>query len=350
MPFERPSLNTLIERTQADIASRLPGSQPLLRRSVVGVLARAVAGAVHGLYGYLEWLAKQLMPDTAESWWLERWAAIWGVRRRPGAYAAGPVTLTGTNGAVVPAGTALQRSDGVLYTLAADATITDGTATAPVNAQTAGVIGNAAAGSMLTLVSPIAGVSSAVTIAASGITNGVDAESDDSLRARLLARIQLPPHGGAAFDYVAWALEVPGITRAWPFPRYLGAGTVGVAIVNDAADPITPDPAKVQEVQKYIEERCPVTADVTVFAPTPVAVNFKLSVTPDTAAVRAAVEAELRDLLIREAVPGGTIRLSRIREAISIAAGEEDHVLFEPTSNLSFQVGEIPVMGGITWQ
>lgn len=349
MAFQRPTLNELIERTRADFVSRLALAGAVLRRSVVGVLARVIAGAVHGLYGYLAFLAKQLMPDTAESEYLRRWASIWGVNPRPAAYAAGPVTFVGVDGAVVPAGAALRRSDGFLYTLDADAEIEGGSATATVTAQEAGALGNADAGISLSLVSPVPGVESSATVAAAGITNGLDEEDDESLRARLIARIQQPPHGGAAFDYVAWALEVPGITRAWAYPLYLGAGTVGVAIVNDNAEPITPDPAKVQEVQDYIDERRPVAADVTVFAPVPVPIDFEIRVVPNTVAVREAVAAELRDLLIRESVPGGTILLSHINEAISIAAGEEDHTLFEPANNVELAIGEIAVMGGITW-
>ncbi|MDX9862130.1 MAG: hypothetical protein RBS99_14555, partial [Rhodospirillales bacterium] len=62
-----------------------------------------------------------------------------------------------------------------------------------------------------------------------------------------------------------------------------------------------------------------------------------------------AIEAEIRDLLRREAEPGGTILLSHIREAISIAAGEYDHALAAPAADLAHDTGEIAVFGGITW-
>ena len=83
MPFERPSLGKLIARAQADMSGRLPGTDPLLRRNLVAIIARMSAGTAHGLYGYLDWLALQLMPDTAETEHLERWASIWGITRKP---------------------------------------------------------------------------------------------------------------------------------------------------------------------------------------------------------------------------------------------------------------------------
>lgn len=83
MPFQRPTLPQLIERAAADIESRLPGTDPRLRRALLGVLARTHAGAVHGLYGALDWLARQIIPDTAEAEILDRWADWWGWRARP---------------------------------------------------------------------------------------------------------------------------------------------------------------------------------------------------------------------------------------------------------------------------
>ena len=355
MPFTRPTLTELISRIQSDIESRLPGTDPRLRRAALSVLARTLSGAAHGLYGYLDWLADQILPDTADTDHLDRWASIWGLSRKAATAATGSASFTGTDGAVIPAGATLQRSDGGEFTLDADATVAAGTLTAAVTGSVAGTDGNTAAGSSLTLVNPIAGINSTGTVAAGGFTGGTDTETDDELRARLLARLQQPPHGGASFDYVAWALEVSQVTRAWVFPERLGAGTVGVSFVCDDLDPIIPTAAVVAAVQDHLNLVRPVTAQVTAFAPTPVAVNFTLTIEPNQAAVQAAVEAELRDLLIREAQPddgagSGTILLSHIQEAISLAAGETDHTLVAPAANVTLNSGEMAVFGAITWQ
>lgn len=350
MPFQRPTLTEIIDRTFADLVSRLNLQGALLRRSVVGVLARVLAGASHMLHAHLDWIAKEAIPDTATEW-LPRWAAIWGVARREAEFAVGDnIALTGTiNGTVVPAGTAMRRSDGVEFLTDADVTITAGVATAAVTAVEPGAAGNTDAGVALNLVFPIAGVSSTATVAGDGIVNGSDVESDASLRARLLARIQQPPHGGAEFDYEMWALEVPGVTRAWVYPLHMGPGTVGVTFVRDDDVSMIPDAAEVEAVQDYIDERRPVTAEVTVFAPVADALNFSIEVTPSTDAIKAAIEAELRDMLAREAEPGGTIYLSRINEAISIAAGEFDHVLTVPAADVAYATGHIAEFGAITW-
>ena len=86
-----------------------------------------------------------------------------------------------------------------------------------------------------------------------------------------------------------------------------------------------------------------------VVAPTAVPLNFTIAVTPNTAAVKAAVEAELRDLIRREAVPGGTLLLSHIREAISLAAGETNYTMTAPSADVALTLGQLTTFGAITW-
>ena len=350
MPFQRPDLATLRSRAIADTETRLDGADANMRRKVLSVLATVHAGVTHGLYGYLDWLAKQLMPDTAEAEHLGRWASVWGISRKVAVAATGTITVTGTAGAVIPAATLLQRADGAEYTTDAEATIASTTVDIAVTASLAGTDGNAVTGVALSLVSPIAGVTSQATVASPGITGGTDTEDDDSLRARVIARIRTPPHGGSDKDYHAWMLEVSGVTRAWVYPEHLGIGTVGLTFVCDDLDPVIPDAATVLAVQTYIDTVRPVTAQATVFAPVAVPLDLTIRLTPNTSTVQAAVAAELTDLLSREAEPGGTILVSHLREAISLAAGETDHALVSPVADVTHTTGQIATLGTITWQ
>lgn len=349
MPFSRPTLQTLTDRVIADFESRLPGADARLRRSNLNVLSRVHASGVHSLYGYLDYIARQVFPDTAEAENLGRWSTIWGIQRRAAAFAVGQATLTGTNGTVIPAATRLKRADGVEYDTDAEVTVAGGTATVALTAIEAGQNGNASAATALTLVTPVAGLNAAATVSAGGVTSGADTETDASLRTRLLARIQQPPHGGANFDYVAWALEVPGVTRAWEYPGELGLGTVSVRFVRDDDASIIPDAAEVLAVQDYIDSVRPVTAVATVVAPVAVPLNFTIALTPNTQAVRDSVTAELSDLIRRESEPGATIFLSHIREAISIVAGETNHVLSVPAADVAQATGQMATMGVVTW-
>lgn len=351
MPFQRPTLVGIDARIAADIESRLPGADARLRRSVLAVLHRALAGAVHGLYGYLGWLARQLMPDTAEAAHLERWASIWHIGRRLAVAATGNATVTGADGAVIPAGARLQRGDGAIYRITAPGRIASGGATVTVTAETPGAGGNSSGATALAFVSPLAGVQAAATVAADGLGGGADTESDAALRARLLDRIRRPPHGGAEHDYRAWALAVPSVSRAWVYPSELGLSTVTVRVMADTVtESVIPGSATVAVVKDYIDARRPVTADVTVVAPVAAPLDVTASVTPESEAVKAAVTASLADLIRREAEPGGTLLVSHIREAISAAAGEHDHNLVAPATDVTHATGHIATMGRITWQ
>ncbi|PIR25600.1 MAG: hypothetical protein COX62_01400 [Deltaproteobacteria bacterium CG_4_10_14_0_2_um_filter_43_8] len=220
--------------------------------------------------------------------------------------------------------------------------------------------GNVVDGSILQLVAPIVGVDANVTVNDT-IQEAEDQETIEQLRERLLQRIQQPPAGGAVRDYVAWGLSIAGITRVWVGPGWFGLGTVAVFVVEDGETNIIPDAAKVQEVQDYIDTVRPITADVIVFPPTPAPLDFMIALQPNTQAVRDAVTQELKDLIARDAqvvgtfktpnlIHDGTILLSRINEAISLAVGEEDHNLLAPVVNFQPNAGEIAVLGTITWQ
>ena len=340
MPYERPTLAELVSQIQQDFLARSLLDDPL-RRADVAVHARVAAGAVHGLYGAAEWYARQILPDTADEEYLDRWASIWlSVPRKAAAPATGVATFTVQAGAVLLAGVFLRALDGQQYVTTADATGAVPTFTAPVAAVVAGAAGNRTAGQVLQLVSPVLGVQSAAA----------DVERDDELRARLLNEIRRPAQGGSAADYVAWALEVPGVTRAWCSPGELGPRSVVVRFVRDNDASIIPDAGEVSTVQDYVDLVRPVTDQFTAVAPTLLPVNLTISgLAPNTAAVQASVQAELQDLFDREAEPGGVILLSHLRAAISSAAGENDYTLVSPVANVSTTTGQMATLGVITW-
>jgi len=359
VPFARPSLQALRERGRAAFAARLGGPGGLPRHSNLRVLADVMAGLMHEQYGFLDRVARQILPDTAEGPYLERQAAVWGLARKPPAFAAGPVAFAGADGAAVPAGTALHAADGRAYRVVDGVTLAGGTGTATVEAAEPGAAGNRAAGAALGLSVALAGVEAQATVGAGGLAGGADAEADESLRDRLLYRIRRPPHGGAAGDYRAWALEVPGVTRVWVRAGALGPGTVVVYVAMDDAYPDgipqgTAGPAghtgDLAAVFDHIEPLRPVTAEVTVLAPTPRPLALTIAdLEPDTPETRAAVAAEVADLIRRKGEPGGTIRVSWLWEAVSVAAGERSHRIVAPAGDVAHAPAELPVPGAVAY-
>jgi uncharacterized phage protein gp47/JayE len=351
MATQRPTLKELIERIEQDVTSRLGTGQPA-RISLMRVLARGIAGIAHGLYGYIDTKEKNFLPDTGDDESVLRWANLFGITRLAPMPAHGTVLATGTNGSVIPAGRELRSSAGVLFRVDADTSVSGGTATIPVTAVDRGISGNLPAGVSLTFTQPVDGVLSVVTVQQPGMVGGSDIESIDALRVRVLDRMKAPPKGGAASDYVQWAKDAhPDVTRAWVSAQELAPNSVTVRFVtDDLPDGPIPSQIIIDTVAAYIEARAPVTADVYVAAPVAVPLDLEIAIEPDTEAVKAAVEAELADLIKREAEPGGTILLSHIREAISNAAGEENHELLSPDQDVVHSTGEIAVLGTIAWK
>ena len=349
MSYQRPTLTQLRDSIADDVNARLPGADSRLRHSVLSVLVTVFAGALYGVYGLLDWVWRQIFPDTAEGEQLARWSAIWGVTRKPATQAMGQATLTGTNGAGVPVGTELIRSDGVSYIVTAAAVVADGVASVDIRAVGTGSVGNATAGTGIVLANPVFGINGQGVIAAGGVIGGAGEEADEDLRPRLLDRIQRPPHGGNRNDYIQWALAVSEVTRAWVSAGEMGPGTVTLRFVMDGRADIFPTEADIAAVQVALDDARPVTAALNVAAPIPFPIDITLRALPPTPEVQAAIREDLADLFRRSGEPGGTILISHIREAISIAAGEMDHEVIAPLSNVEMETGYLPMLGEVTF-
>ncbi len=355
MSYPRPTPQAITANLLAQLGA-VTGADARNRRAPEALLARMWAIASNDLYGYQAWIANQLFVSTSDDDTLTTLQApLWGVAPKPAAAAAGSVGFTGTAAVVVPAGTTLRRSDGETFTLSADVTLgSAGTGSGAVTDTTPGSNGNTSPGVNLTLVSPVTGIASTATVLADGTGNGLsggaDQESSASLRGRVLARIQKPPQGGSVADYYEWTMAVPGVTRAWVLPGWLGVGTVGITFVCDANQgSIAPSTVQLAAVQAAIAAVRPVCAEVTVFAPTLQAVPITLGVDPNTVAVQTAVAAEIADFFLREAVPGGTLYLSRLSAAVSTAAGLYRQQMTAPAADVVRTPGTLAVPGGLTW-
>jgi uncharacterized phage protein gp47/JayE len=198
---------------------------------------------------------------------------------------------------------------------------------------------------VLTVASAVAGLESSAV--SNGISGGSLAEDDEAYRARILARLAQAPHGGCANDYVEWALEVPGVTRVWVEPSTLG--TVYVRFMMDEAHPdAAPTPTDVAAVSAHINDpaRKPISANVVVEAPQIILVDVVFSsIFPDTAAVRANIEAELKDMLRTKGGCGTRIQLSWIYQAINNADGLDYFSIVLPTADIVPTSGQLPVLG-----
>lgn len=369
MPFARPTLTALQALVASDITTELAGADALLRFSNLGVTGRAQAGLANLHYGYLDWIATQAVPFTCTDEFLEGWAALKGVQRNPATVATGLVSFAGTPGTPIPAGTRITRGDSVGYTTTAAAVMpAGGSVVVPVAADPdmtglTGAIGNAPAGTVMTLAQSVPGVQSG-GVASVDFTGGADIEQDDSMRSRMLAAFQQPPMGGDQNDYVTWALQAPGVTRAWCTRNGFGPGTIvlfvmldvlraagggfpvggnGVAAGEPRGAPATGDQLA---VANYL---LPLQAAVgLVYVVSPVATSFDFQLTGLPVSARAAAVDAIAGVFRSTGQPGGTIPYGQLWSAVAAIAGGTYFTL-APTTDVVCATGHIPVVGNVTY-
>lgn len=156
--FSRSTLAVLINRQRTDLLSRLDQDDEL-RRADAEVYARVQAEGLNGLYGYLDWQARQYLPDLAEQSGVERWANMLGEWYSPAVAATGTIPVVGSIGSAIPLAARWQSSGGVLYRPEAGVVLASSPQDVAIVCEVPGVAGNLGEGEALSLISPIPGCS-----------------------------------------------------------------------------------------------------------------------------------------------------------------------------------------------
>lgn len=354
MPWTTPTLKSVRMLVRDFVTAQL-GAVALIPNSSLRIMADAKAALAHMVLLYIDWLAKQLLPDTAEREWLDRHGVIWltnadGSKGRQAAvYASGTLEFTGTAGAVLPQFAQLAIGT-ALYETTQEVIIGSVATPAPVSCLTPGLSGNLDPGTVVSMVDSVGGIDrGAVVVSMAG---GVDEESDDSLRERVLFRIQNPPMGGDAADYVRWARAVPGVTRAWA-KQEMGIGTISIRFMMDNVREDNyglPTADDLIVVRSYLDTQRPVTVkDHFVEAPIPLFYSITISeLEDDSEAVKAAIETQLGKMQFQRAEPGGKLYRSWVDEAVSKATGEDHHELTFDTITPA-NAGQMPILNDIVY-
>jgi uncharacterized phage protein gp47/JayE len=362
MPWSTPTLKLVRSQVRDFIRGSLPGADASVPNSVLRVMSDTQGALCHLNLQYLDWLALQLMPDTAETEWLDRHGDIWltnadgSTGRKTPTLASGTASFQGlVDGALVPMGTQLSAggTPAVGYETTQDITTSaSALVTGQIRALDPGSAGNQVDGAVLTIAPGVANIDSSATVV--HLTGGVDTETDDQLRARILLRIRQPPMGGAQADYVNWALAVPGVTRAWAAPEQ-GVGTMTVRFLMDdlrADDDGWPTPDDVQAVADYIDLMRPVTVkDCYVVAPIKEFIDITIAnLEPDTSEAQAEIEQSVRDMLFAKAAPGQTIYASWVNYAIMSAPSVQSFNLITTADYVMPSLGHMAVLETILYQ
>lgn len=271
MSLETPTTKEISDNIIAQLEASLNQSIPLLPKSFMRVMSKAIAAVFILLYKYGGFMFQQIFISLATIDETEingkrvspliEWGRLTGVGDPASATQAElEINITvEVQGGTLPSGSQLvSSSTGVTYITIGNIALNLATVQAIVRAVSdqaggngAGIIGNLPIGSILSFANPLANVKRD-TVVIDELVTGADAEATAVYRQRILDRWQVPPQGGALTDYRIWAEEPVGILNAYPYTSGC-PGEVDVYIESATEPDGIPTAAQLTDALESIE-------------------------------------------------------------------------------------------------
>lgn len=276
-----------------------------------------------------------------------------GLERRLATYATTPVKIAGNPHAEINAGD-LVAADEIFYEVIESAALDEtGKAIVVVRCQLPGIVGNVPANQITSFPVTLPGITSVTNEEA--VTTGYEEETDDSLRDRYYEKLQKPGKAGNEFHYLEWARSVAGVGKVKVFPRWQGALTVKVSILDLNIGVAGQE--LINSVSAYIETQRPFGAIVTVATGVELPINI-------SATLRLEQNVTIEDVktLLENKIAAYLKDLSYVSDYVSYAQiGREildvpgvldyqDLLLNGGTENIQLEAESVPVVGVAEWK
>ena len=307
--------------------------------SDIGIRMKVLAAQVFSLQTELEALREGLFPATARGERLDLHAAARGLARKGALPSSGTLRFVRQNTAahdiLIPAGTLCQTAEGgVQVATVSDVLLPAGQLQAEGAAQSIamGQDANVAAGRITvfcTAPQGVYGVTNPVPF-----TGGQEAESDDGLRARLLASYATIANGTNAAFYREQALRHEFVYSAAVIPRARGIGTVDVVVSGRGC---VLSQQQIEIIGRELEQKKEICVDVAVRSPSllQTEVLVELDARDEYGFEQTAEEVEryIREHLASLHI-GQPLLCSRLNAGISGIDGVYNHTLISPAQDI----------------
>jgi uncharacterized phage protein gp47/JayE len=341
MTIPRKTAKEVSDEIISQLETSLNTTVPLLDKSFIRQLSKAIGGNYVLLYMYSNWILLQQFVKTASNTEvdfngislnpLQTHGDLVGIIQGVGQRTELTVEISViSQGGTITSGEQIVNPDTqMIYVVVGDVSLDDDIVTSTIRATVAGVLGNVDTGSTLSFVSPPSAVEKDVTVTDIE-QDGVDPETTEAYRERILERWMARPQGGSYADYKNWAEEVTGVRNAFVYsgwgnggspgwdPNPVAGGTAGMVFVyieDDVDDDGVPTQTLLDTVAEYIEgdgaglaNRRPVNAYVKVLGITRTEVDVEISGLTvdleDDTGVRDAIEEAIEEYLY-DRYPGG---------------------------------------------
>lgn len=251
MPQSPPTTAQVAANIIAQLEAALSQTIPLLPKAFSRVIAKVFAGVYVTLYKYAgfwalqQFVATATMDETVALGRVVRPLVEWGRLSGIGdPYAATRASLEiavkvlTQTGSLAGGTQLLNPSTGVVYVTVASVALDAETVTVVAEARSdqaggdgSGTVGNLGAGQVLQFASPPATIVRDATVTGTDV-EGAEGETVEAYRARVMARFQRRPQGGAYADYQQWGMTVEGIRTIYPYTGAPGQVDIYVEAVE----------------------------------------------------------------------------------------------------------------------
>lgn len=338
-----------VEEVKNDILSRISTDIDTREGSFVNDMISAIAYEIWRAYQSLDAIIPIAFVDETSGEYIDKRCEEYGIKRKAGTKSTTYLTISGTDGTVIPQGKVFLSSEGLEFITDENVVITDGIAEVKATAAEIGEEYNVADGTITRQFVNLSGLTSVTNLAATGGTNQ---ETDEALVKRLYEYLQKPATSGNVGHYKQWALEVDGVGNAKVTPLWNGPGTVKVLIVSNNNQPL--DPEIVMNCKDHIEENRPIGANVTVKSAEGLEINVEAMLTIDNSTtvdiVKDKFESALDEYLRSIAFSSYTVVYNRIAYMLLDIKGVIDYtslIVNGGTGNIVVDEEQVPIIGTV---
>lgn len=349
------TFNSILDR-MTEKYEELSGNK-LNRNSDIWVRLNVLAGELYSSFVNAKWLKRQMFASTAIGEYLDYHAQTRGLVRRESSCATGSVVfsveLPVSADITIPQGTVVATTDiePLRFETTADGVIPAGDTmvTVPVRSVGKGRKYNVKAGKITVMVTPPPSVHGVINTVP--CISGADAESDESLRQRIIDSYAFASNGTNCAYYKTVATETEGVSGAGVVPRGRGAGTVDVYISSEGTQV---SDEVLDAVQTKLQTLREVNVDVKVYKAEsePVHLYIYLDAKPgyEFSEVEDSCRAVLEEYISSRGV-GGSVLLNQITDLLCDVEGVADfYVPSNSNFNLRCPQNKFPAVGKITFK
>lgn len=237
--FPVPSLSEFRDTVVAVFRSFFPDRNIASKRSVHGRRASVLAAVGTTLHRHVDSVGKEVLPTTApDGGPIQEWGKPYSVvpKGATGARKAAALRIYGIAAATIDDGEELVHPESQLRFRTVGAYVIPGVAPfyvdADVEATSTGSATRLTKDSTLEFLVTPANIETQATLVKDLDEDGTDAEQFGPYRQRVLDAMGKPPSGGNQADFEAWALAIPGISKARVYENRAGLGTTDVAVLH----------------------------------------------------------------------------------------------------------------------